>query len=224
MTRYRFEWDFGFTALQQYVNGSWDDDSTPLEAVAHAAEDRADTPPGATASALLDDTLLLLESPLTSDRLTTLWLAGTRRMYDLERQGVDGRDWLRQIVDVCTARLRAVKVPLPVRTPPAPAGPGSARDSLADAVLGELADIGPMVTARTGSYLHHELSGVVPALRQAVTEVDPDLGFRMLLRTLHAYWVPFGPERFARYEALGVRFGYGEFHLDQLYFLSTVQQ
>ncbi|WP_150259458.1 hypothetical protein [Streptomyces venezuelae] len=43
-----------------------------------------------------------------------------------------------------------------------------------------------------------------------MTHVDPDLGFRLLLRVLKAYQITIGASRLARYRDLGERPGYDE--------------
>lgn len=64
----------------------------------------------------------------------------------------------------------------------------------------------------------HGIPGAVAAraLEQVVSEVDPDLGFRLFLPVLLALGMPLTEERYARYKALGERFGYGEFHVSQV--------
>jgi hypothetical protein len=61
---------------------------------------------GAFAHQLLQDCLVLLDSPLSGRDVEILWLAGTFRDFDLERLGIDGRVWLRRIADICTDRIR----------------------------------------------------------------------------------------------------------------------
>ncbi|WP_406273841.1 hypothetical protein OHT93_26460 [Streptomyces sp. NBC_00191] len=218
MTRQEFAQDFGFSALTKRFHGPWDHERTALETVADGATDRVDEPPGSAALALLEDTLRLLESPLSSGAITTLWLAATGRGYSLDRFGVDGRDWLRQIVDICTERLRQVD--------PAHAAtiPGPASDELTRAVMEEIRVAAPVLTAKTESRRGYEVEGVVPALEQVVTEVDPDLGFRLFLRIMNASWVPITEAQYARYETLGERFGYGRFHVDDVEFLTQLKE
>lgn len=213
--RHRFDFDFGFSYLTGALSLERAPGQTAPEAVAYAAKDWGAAPPGATAAAILDDTLRLLESPLSSGALATLWLAGTRRGYDLEAWGVDGRDWLHQITDICYEQLRVVH-PSFTASAPEPAS-----DTLAGAVLDELAQVAPVLTAATESSSPlYKVSGAVPALKRAVALCDPNLGFRLLLRTLSAYRVPISQDRFDRYEALGERFDFGEFHVNEMHFLT----
>lgn len=217
MTRHRFDFDFGFSLLSEFFNGPWDHGRTVDAALAFAVRDRTkDELPGTSAAAILEDTLRLLESPLPGSALSTLWLGATQRGYDLEALRVDGRDWLRQVARVCTEELRVV-APWRVADPPEPV-----RGDLTATVMGELADIGHSLSVRTEGYSHFEVAGVLPALESVVTQVDPDLGFRLLLRTVSAYCVPIGQVRFERYEDLGEQFGFGEFHVNAVQFFATL--
>lgn len=45
---------------------------------------------------------------------------------------------------------------------------------------------------------------------EVVTEADPDLGFRLLLRLLDAYEAPITEARYTRFERLADRLGCGE--------------
>ncbi|MFG2919708.1 hypothetical protein ACGF0D_43430, partial [Kitasatospora sp. NPDC048298] len=51
---------------------------------------------------------------------------------------------------------------------------------------------------------------VLPALEAAVTELGPDLGFRLFLRAMKVYFIPIGPARLSRFEEIGRRLGYHE--------------
>lgn len=218
MTRYRFDSDFGFSYLTRCLSIERAPGQTASDAVAYALRGWGGDPPGATPAAVLDDTLRLLESALPSDVLTTLWLTATRRGHDLEHFGIDGRDWLRQIADMCVNQLRTVNPSFTATTPEA------ASDALAEVVLDELAQIAPELTAvierSSSSAPLYKVSGAVPVLEQTIALVDPDLGFRLLLRALSAYWVPISQARFDRYEALGERFGFGEFLVNEVHHLT----
>lgn len=50
-------------------------------------------------------------------------------------------------------------------------------------------------------------------MEDVVVRADPDLGYRLFLRPLHVRAVPLTAEQFARCHALGVRFGYGAYHV-----------
>lgn len=63
---------------------------------------------------------------------------------------------------------------------------------------------------------------MVPALESLVNRVDPDLGFRLLLRVMIAYRVPVDQARYEHWLTLGERFGYGQFHVDDTHFLTKM--
>ncbi|MFG2837377.1 hypothetical protein ACGFZH_26080 [Streptomyces zaomyceticus] len=52
-------------------------------------------------------------------------------------------------------------------------------------------------------------------MARVVTEVDPDLGLRLLVRLLAVLAVPLAEERYARFRTLGERFGYGAWHVSE---------
>ncbi|MEW2302219.1 hypothetical protein AB0958_19945 [Streptomyces sp. NPDC006655] len=185
--------------------GEWHE-ATAEEVVRQAAAcDDVRQAPGTAAAVLLEDSLRLLESPLSADTLTTLWLAASDGGYAIDRLGIDVRHWLGRIAEVCRKRLRDA----------APAGrpvPPSVRVDLAEAVLRELAEAPP----------GHPIAGsaALEALAQVVSQVDPDLGFRLFLRVLRVFVVPLKAEQYARYKAIGERLGYGEFHVSDVEFLA----
>ncbi|MGW5481841.1 hypothetical protein [Streptomyces sp. NPDC004008] len=51
---------------------------------------------------------------------------------------------------------------------------------------------------------------IASVLEETVTSVDPDLGFRFLLRLLASYDVAVTASQFARYREIGARFGFHE--------------
>ncbi|MFF7599786.1 hypothetical protein [Streptomyces mirabilis] len=218
LLRRRFVRDFGFSFLAGRFYGDLWQHAYPVdEGIRGAAADLAGLVPGAAAFALLQDTLRLLRSPLSDDTLTLLWRVTTGQGYGLEGQSV--RQWLHRITDVCVERLREIDPGFTVGTP-APAA-----TDLRDTVLRELRDIAPALTeavhdspwsgADTSPWF--ALSDeAAPVLEQVVTQVDPDLGFRLLLRSVRAYSVPLTDERLARYTALGDEFGYGRRHIADL--------
>ncbi|WP_340376794.1 hypothetical protein U5640_17900 [Streptomyces sp. SS7] len=186
--------DFGFSSLTAWFAGGWHHDATPEEAVRQAAAaDHDGQTPGTQAAFLLEDTLRLLDSPLSSRALTDLWLTATDRGYAIDRLSIDGRDWLRGIADVCRERLREV-APEYIPAPPAPV------TEPVDDVLRELHEAG----------LPHPATA---ALEQVVSQVDPDLGFRLFLRTLSAQSIPLSEAQYARYRRLAARFGDPRGHL-----------
>ncbi|MFJ1602294.1 hypothetical protein ACIOHS_02790 [Streptomyces sp. NPDC088253] len=54
------------------------------------------------------------------------------------------------------------------------------------------------------------MTGLVPALERVVTEACADLGYRLFLRAVKAYFVPVPADgkTYGRFVALGERFGY----------------
>ncbi|MGW0575574.1 hypothetical protein ACWD25_06300 [Streptomyces sp. NPDC002920] len=192
-TRPRFDDDFGFSALTAVVERAYGEEETSWDVVRRAVAADPDVP-GAQAFLLLQDVSRLLDSALSGEAAAALWRAATGRDRDLGPDGVDGRDWLRRIGDACVERLRTLR---PGFTP---APPAEAPMGEADAVLRELHDLAPALDA---------VPGVVPALEEVCARVDPDLGFRLVLRILRACSVPLTGERYARYIALGERLGLG---------------
>lgn len=211
-TRRDSTWDFGLSSLTDRFVGHWYDD-TARDVVRKCAEaDDAAQTPGTAAALLLEDAQRLLESPLSTDAITALWLVASDAGFRLDRYSIDARQWLEQIADVCRERLRDMAPDY--RLVPAP----PVRTELRDEVLRELRDIAPEMAARSVSPRWQSVPGAaaVEALEQVVVQADHDLGFRLFLRALHALAVPLTEERYARYQALGERFGYGEFHVSQV--------
>ncbi|MDX3457213.1 hypothetical protein PV396_35550 [Streptomyces sp. ME02-8801-2C] len=80
-----------------------------------------------------------------------------------------------------------------------------------DAVLAEIREIAlPLAEATMTSLYAAPLPDVVPALERIVTDADADLGFRLFLRALKAYFVEIDEGTLNRFCALGERFGYHE--------------
>ncbi|MFJ3302737.1 hypothetical protein ACIPSA_06405 [Streptomyces sp. NPDC086549] len=205
-------WDFGLSSLtDRFHDHRYDDTARDVVRECAEADDAAQTP-GTAAAVLLEDVLRLLESPLSTDAITALWLVASDAGLRLDRYGIDARQWLEQIADVCRERLRDIAPDHRfVLAPPA-------RTELRDEVLRELRDIAPQMATRSVSPGWQSVPGAaaVEALEQVVAQVDHDLGFRLLLRALNGLAVPLTEERYARYQALGERFGYGEFHVSRV--------
>jgi len=200
------DWDFGFSRLAGTAHQDWRAE-TARRQIHHVAD--ADEPwhtPGTMAALLLEDALRLLHSPLSDDTITTLWVAASDAALR-----VDGRDWLRLVADVCGERLREVA---PIYTPAVP----PARTELADTVLREVQETASAVADKSVSPRWQPLPAteVMTALEQLVTQVDPDLGFRLFLHVLRVLSVPLTREQYERYEAIGERFGYGKYHVDEV--------
>lgn len=200
--------DFGISVLAERFSTFWEE-PTAREGVAHAAtfDDSAETP-GTAAALLFEDASRLLNSPLSADTVTTLWLAVSDRGLDIDRLGIDGRDWLTLIADVCEERLRAVA---PAYTPVV----GPARTALTQQVLEAIDEVTPALATRTISAHWRGIPGTaaLAALKEVVTHTDPDLGYRLFLRLLAVLSVPLTPPWYAAYQALGEQFGYGTSHV-----------
>ncbi|MEU9456345.1 hypothetical protein [Streptomyces sp. NPDC048277] len=215
----RFEYDFGFSYLAGRFDGEWQYSYTVDEGIRGVASDYVGLVPGTSAYALLQDALRLSRSPMSDDALTALWLGASAYGYAPQDEGTGARQWLHRIAEVCAGRLREIDPGFTVGAPP-PAGPETL-----DAVLRELREIAPALTravhdypwygASTSPWFEHSRT-VVPALEQVVRQVDPDLGFRLLLRCVRAYAAPVTDEQYARWTALGDRFGYGREHVAEL--------
>ncbi|MFD0719296.1 hypothetical protein [Streptomyces globosus] len=161
----------------------------------------ADREGGAFAHQLLDDTKRLLASDLSGPELSALWQAGTFRDFDPEACGIEGRQWLTWVEEIAEYRITWNVESAPVPLDPPPAG------ALAEAVLGEIASVAQDLESATAGHAYAAVPGVAPALGRVVTEVDPDLGFRLLLRVLKSYFVPVGPTRVEGYHALAELLG-----------------
>ncbi|MBT2459287.1 hypothetical protein [Streptomyces sp. ISL-86] len=161
----------------------------------------ADREDGAFAHQLLDDARRLLASDLPGPELSVLWRAGTFGDFDLEACGIEGRQWLTWIEEIAEYRIT-----WNVGNAPAPVDPPPAR-GLGEAVLGEIALVAQDLESATAGHAYAAVSGVVPALRRVVAEVDPNLGFRLLLRVLKSYSVVIDPERVEAYRALATPLG-----------------
>lgn len=197
--------DFGFSGLTKWFGSPWAGEMTPLEIVVAAA----DWDEGAYAPTLLEDAVRLLESTLPTRVIDILWCAAVGNKEFVPGEPMDGRDWLRQIVDICRERIRRDD-PQFDALPPVPA----CDRELKDAILAEVRAIAPELERATAGHPYRRVPEVVPALERVVTEVDPDLGFRLFLRVLKAYLVHISESQHLRYRELGERFGYNESVVD----------
>ncbi|MFJ3925788.1 hypothetical protein [Streptomyces sp. NPDC090022] len=198
--RKQFYIDFGLSGLARMIDAGWPAGTTVMDVVAAVA----DWGGGAYAPTLLEDALRVLESGLSPREVDILWCAASKRSYRPEFFGIDGRAWLRQVADVCAERIRQDDPSFKV----APVGSAPAA-SFADDVLAEVESIADALR-RVEEHPHYMVPDVVRTLGRTVTDVDPDLGFRMLLRVLKAYQITVGEARLARYQTLGERLGYDE--------------
>lgn len=200
------DWDFGLSKLAGNAHQDWQPSTARREIELVAYADEPGQSPGTAAALLLQDALRLLRSPLSDDTLTTLWVA----VSDAALR-TDGRAWLRLVADVCEERLRKTA---PTYTPEVP----PARAELADPVSRELRETAPAVADKAVSPHWQPVPApqAMAALEQVVRQVDPDLGFRLFLRLLRVLSVPVTRQRYERHRAIGERFGYGEYHVDEI--------
>ncbi|WP_331445612.1 hypothetical protein [Streptomyces xanthochromogenes] len=210
-----FTTDFGFSDLTRWFYGPWHIDGTALDTVTAAATGRLGDPPGSAASALRSDSVRLLESPLTTEDIATLWRAASNQGCGTTYFGIDARDWLRQIITVCGEQLRHLGMdderPLPRSEP----------KKSAEQVLREILCVRDKLTSPTDSTRHMDPTGAVAeALEGVVSTVDDDLGFRLFLRVLNTYRIPLSQDQYTRFQRLGEYFGYGEFHVHDVEWLT----
>lgn len=212
MPTYFEEIDYGLSRLARCFHQDWTLEGTARRVV------EINTEAEGTAAPMLDDALRLVGSPLSDAAVTALWRAATGRYQDLdlERRGLDGRQWLREIVDVCVERIRQDDPGFTV------IAPAPADGTLAPAVLDEIDQAGAALEAAIARNFFRAVPGVVPELRPLVESTGPDLGFRLFLRIMYEYLVPVSRETYDRWCALGKRFGYGSYHLEDLEFLTKL--
>lgn len=161
--------------------------------------DVADRGGGGLAPLLLDDALRALHAPLSDRTVEILLCAAVGRGYG---PGVDGRRLLREIVDVCVERVR--------RDDPSfvPALPGlSVYGALEGEVLARIEEAAPAVRVAVARVPYRSVPEVVPSLERLVSDVDPDLGYRLFLRVMRVYAVSITWSRFEGCLGLGGRFG-----------------
>ncbi|MEU6484301.1 hypothetical protein [Streptomyces sp. NPDC046887] len=197
------EFDFGISGLSTWFDSTWTVEYvSPTDVVRAAVVGHG----GRSGAHIADDAVRLWASPLSADALGQLWQGATGCAHVLGRWSIDGRRWMRQIVDVCVGCGTADAKILSAERFPSPPG------ELLPQVLAELRDaqdrLWQGVTERGDEGWLPDLVG---ALEQCIVDVSPDVGFRLFLRALNEYWVPATTESYDRWVELGERFGYGEF-------------
>ncbi|MEU6236519.1 hypothetical protein [Kitasatospora sp. NPDC047058] len=156
------------------------------------------------AQEVLEDTRRLVLSALPDDVLSTLWLAATRAHFEPAQAGLGIRVWLSQIADTCTAFVRQDD-PAFIPGDPIPAD----QPELREAVLAELRTSGPSLAEAAVTNLYAPpLPNLVRSLELAINELGSDLGLRLYLRSMKAYFVPIGPAQLQRLRKLGSKLGY----------------
>ncbi|WP_030657281.1 MULTISPECIES: hypothetical protein [Streptomyces] len=211
-SRQGIDGDFGFSRLARQFTAGWHY-RTPREAVAAAVKgDGYERPPGSEAAVLLEDTRRLLDPGLSDDVITVLWLVAMDRGYSIDRFGISGREWLEQIAEVCEEHLTEVA---PAYVPAAPAASPPPATGAGGEVLREIRAMSPLAASTTVSPAFHPVEGttVMEALEQIAIRIDPDLGFRLLVRTVEVLQLPLTEEQYTRYETLAGRYHYSEDHL-----------
>ncbi|MFE8937446.1 hypothetical protein ACFYNX_08140 [Streptomyces sp. NPDC007872] len=196
------EGDFGLSALTSWF--PWDGPGTTAHDClrgAAAADDTAQTP-GSAAAVLLVDALRLLESPLSDDTIAALWRGATGGGHDIAYLRLGPREWLRTIADACRARLAEAAPDHRHTVPPADT-------AQRDAVLSEVRDAAALLTGVP------DATAALAAVEEVVSRVDPDLGYRLLLRLLGTRRVHLTEERYARHLSLCEHFGYGAEHVSE---------
>lgn len=211
MTAHRSDWDFGLSRLTKFFAGPWSHERTVDETIADAAAGHTDELPGAAASAILEDAVRLEKSSLPTEVIATVWTVASGGGYNLAYFGIDGRDWLRRVAAVCSGHVRQAD---PAQVPAVE--PVKAAEESVDAVVEVIGSAAPALAAKAAAFHGHEAGDVVRGLEMVTTEVDPDLGLRLLLRVLNACRVPISDAQYARYEVLGEAFGYGRFHVSDV--------
>ncbi|MGW1067594.1 hypothetical protein ACWD4F_24120 [Streptomyces aureus] len=153
-----------------------------------------------------EDTRRLLASALPDEVLRTVWLGATKGYFDPAAHGLSGRQWMARIEDTWTASVREADA---MFVPPKP-------QPVTDADLRRrvLDQIGTVADALERAADERSLPGLVPALKQVVTGACADLGFRLFLRAMKEYFVAIDENHCEAFTALGERFGYPEFLVD----------
>ncbi|MFF3584916.1 hypothetical protein ACGFY3_50280 [Streptomyces mirabilis] len=153
-----------------------------------------------------EDARRLLASALPDEVLRTVWLGATKGYFDPAAHGLSGREWMARIEQTWTASVREADA---MFVPPAP-------QPVTDADLRRrvLDQIGAVADGLERAADERSLPGLVPALEQVVTGACADLGFRLFLRAMKEYFVAIDENHCEAFTALGERFGYPEFLVD----------
>ncbi|MFD8222450.1 hypothetical protein ACFV2U_54775 [Streptomyces sp. NPDC059697] len=153
-----------------------------------------------------EDARRLLASALPDEVLRTVWLGATKGYFDPAAYGLSGREWMARIEQTWTASVREADA---MFVPPAPQPVTDA--DLRRRVLDQIGTVADDLERAAGE---RSLPGLVPALEQVVTEACADLGFRLFLRAMKEYFVAIDEHHSEAFTALGERFGYPEFLVD----------
>ncbi|MBN0047805.1 hypothetical protein JS756_27590 [Streptomyces actuosus] len=150
------------------------------------------------------DVRRLSQSPLSDGTLRTVWVGATDHVFDPAKDGVRARDWLGLLEE---AWLSAERRAHPAFVPPA-AAPVTDCESRR-AVLRAMCPLADGLTDAAEKHVYPlPLPGLVPALEQVVVHACADLGYRLFLRALKAYFVLIDKTSHDAFIVLGRRFGY----------------
>ncbi|MYX98175.1 hypothetical protein GT045_26020 [Streptomyces sp. SID486] len=153
-----------------------------------------------------EDVRRLLASDLPDEVLRAVWIGATKRYFDPAEYDLTGGQWLRRVEGAWATGMRRSDAAF-VPAPPRPVTDARLRSAVREQI-GAVADVLGQA-AVDGS-----VPGLVPALERVVDEACADVGFRMFLRCMKAYFVAIDEERCDAFTALGERFGYPEFLVD----------
>lgn len=120
--------------------------------------------------------------------------------------GLTGREWLRRVKAAWAAGIRRAD-PAFVPSRPRPVTDAALRGAV-------LEQIGSVAGALDRAAARDSVPGLVPALERTVAEACADFGYWLFLRAMKAYFVQIDEERCEAFTALGERFGYPEFLVD----------
>jgi hypothetical protein len=186
--------------------GSHPSDIGPVTVWLKLAESSVDQFDRSKAAQLGRDVQRLLRSPLPDEIIRTVWLAATHGIFDPNEHGISARAWLQQAEKTWLARVRQDD-PAFLPPPPRPV----VDEELRGAVLQVIHLVAEQLSlaAETPSY-GVPVPGLVHALERVVTEACADLGYRLFLRAVKAYFVPVPADgdTYVEFVALGERFGY----------------
>ncbi|WP_328402101.1 hypothetical protein OHS70_28880 [Streptomyces sp. NBC_00390] len=153
------------------------------------------------------DVRRLSESTLPDETIRTVWLGATHGCFDPAEHGVNARTWLRRIEDAWLAAVCRID-PAFVPPPPRPVTDEALRQAVLEVIRPVANDLTRAVT--TPGY-GSALPGLVFSLEQVVTQACADLGYRLFLSAMKAYFVEIDRNSRDAFIALGKRFGYPKF-------------
>ncbi|PJM98612.1 hypothetical protein CG740_34800 [Streptomyces sp. CB01201] len=154
-----------------------------------------------------EDVRRLLASPLTDGALRTVWLGVTQAYFDPADHNLTGRDWLRRIEQTWLTSIRRRGMTTFTPSPPNPVTDPVMRE----AVLQEMRSVAGDLEREASKAA---VPSLVPALEAVVIEACADLGYRLFLRAMKAYFVEITSARCEALTALGEAFRYPEFLVD----------